>query len=718
MTWDLHRKVVLWEVTPGPGLARPRVVPTDPRLDPWTLQFSPDGRMLAGIEQVPAGMVIHIMEPGSADRIGPIERVNPAAYLALRFDREGRRVALFEGRRDGTSIVSTWDFADPSATPHSRPLGRYHFVEGGISANARFVVVVRDGRTVMLDPASGSVLRELSLNSRKTAFQVAYSGDEGLMAVASEDRLGLWETESWRELGRHELSGGVSALRCSRRGDRLAVMDRSGHVTIFDRSPARRHLLNSGVERPLYGYAMSFSGDGTMLAMALELMRGGMQPPEVWDVEGSRRLRVFPGRVDSRDVAFFPGDRTSVLTGGIGPRIWKVEPPAEPNTLEGHADEAWAAAFSPDGKVLATGSDDTHEPWTIRLWDPATGRLVAGWKGHTATVAGMAFGPGGRVLATVSLDSGDPGHPNVLLWDAATHRQLTSLDGHVGPVRGVVFSPDGKTLATCGDDGTARLWDVASRSSRSVLAGHSLRLMSLAISPDGRTLATASNDATVRTWDVATGRPRAVYQDADEVRTVAFAPSGSVLASTNLSGSIKLWDPSTGEVLRTIRGAADQLRRLAFTPEGRGIAAAGKGKVIRIWDVATGQGLLGLEGHGSQVNALAFSPDGSSLASCSHEGAVRLWRQPDRGSAGALRRSRGDDMPTTVHQWIDLLWSRAWWRYGQPGDPWFSIPYHAFNLFEGVCWVVIGGLVYRRYLASRRSRIEVSYCRWRSSASG
>ncbi len=66
-------------------------------------------------------------------------------------------------------------------------------------------------------------------------------------------------------------------------------------------------------------------------------------------------------------------------------------------------------------------------------------------------------------------------------------------------------------------------------------------------------------------------------------------------------------------------------------------------------------------------------------------------------------------MPVNLRQWIELLWSRAWWRYGQPGDAWFSIPYHVFNLFEGACWLAIAGLVLRRYLAHRRSRIEILY---------
>jgi hypothetical protein len=57
----------------------------------------------------------------------------------------------------------------------------------------------------------------------------------------------------------------------------------------------------------------------------------------------------------------------------------------------------------------------------------------------------------------------------------------------------------------------------------------------------------------------------------------------------------------------------------------------------------------------------------------------------------------------------EMLWFKVWWKYPQPGDPWFSIPYHAFNLFEGVCWVVIGALVLRRYIVFRRSSLEILY---------
>lgn len=63
----------------------------------------------------------------------------------------------------------------------------------------------------------------------------------------------------------------------------------------------------------------------------------------------------------------------------------------------------------------------------------------------------------------------------------------------------------------------------------------------------------------------------------------------------------------------------------------------------------------------------------------------------------------------SLSQLVDILWFRAWWRYPQPTDPWFSIPYHIFNLFEGVCWVWFACLVFGRYWKFRHSKIEIVY---------
>ena len=57
----------------------------------------------------------------------------------------------------------------------------------------------------------------------------------------------------------------------------------------------------------------------------------------------------------------------------------------------------------------------------------------------------------------------------------------------------------------------------------------------------------------------------------------------------------------------------------------------------------------------------------------------------------------------------DLLWFNVWWKFPAPGDPWFSVPYHFFNLFEGLCWAFLACLVLRRYVIHRRSPIELAY---------
>jgi WD40 repeat protein len=96
----------------------------------------------------------------------------------------------------------------------------------------------------------------------------------------------------------------------------------------------------------------------------------------------------------------------------------------------------------------------------VRLWDAATGKLLATLQGHTGAVYSITWSPDGKTLASGS------GDRTVKLWDAATGKLLATLQGHTGAVYSVAWSPDGKTLASGSDDRTVRLWDVAAGKER------------------------------------------------------------------------------------------------------------------------------------------------------------------------------------------------------------------------------------------------------------
>jgi WD40 repeat protein/nitrous oxidase accessory protein NosD len=290
-------------------------------------------------------------------------------------------------------------------------------------------------------------------------------------------------------------------------------------------------------------------------------------------------------------------------------------------SLTGHTNWVNSVAFSPDGRLLASGSRD----YTIKLWEVATGSLVRTLEGHTNWVNSVAFSPDGRLLASGSSDR------TIKLWEVASGSLVRTLSGHTSDVNSVAFSPDGRLLASGSDDRTIKLWEVATGSLVRTLTGHEGSVRSVAFSPDGRLLASGSWDDTIKLWEVASGSlVRTLSGHTSDVNSVAFSPDGRLLASGSSDRTIKLWEVASGSLVRSLSGHTDLVRSVAFSPDGRLLASGGckGGDVddrIQLWDVSSGQRLSLFQGHTGCVNSVAFSPDGRLLASGSGDATIKLW---------------------------------------------------------------------------------------------
>jgi WD40 repeat protein len=306
-------------------------------------------------------------------------------------------------------------------------------------------------------------------------------------------------------------------------------------------------------------------------------------------------------------------------------RVWHIATSRLIRRLEGHSSEVTAVAFSPDGTVIASASNDR----TVRLWDAPSGRWLRTLQGHVYHVYAVAFDPHGRWLATASWDR------TLALWDVKSGALLRKLRGPSAPVRAIDFSPDGKTLASGSDDRSIRLWNVETGQGLRVLEGHAGAVSAIRFRPDGQALFSGSADRSARMWRLSDGAMvRKVGECSASVLSLAVSANGQILgAACGAAGSV-LWDIPTGAELPRPRGDSIGARTMAFSPDGTLVATGSDDGSIVVEEVATGSVLTTLSASVAQLLAVAASPDGRSLATAPGDQGVLVWR--DTGDHRAL----------------------------------------------------------------------------------
>jgi small GTP-binding protein len=247
-------------------------------------------------------------------------------------------------------------------------------------------------------------------------------------------------------------------------------------------------------------------------------------------------------------------------------------------------------------------------------------KLLRTLNAQGAEIKTLAFAPEGRTLATGSQDN------TVKLWDAHTGKLLRTLKGHQDWIWGVAFDPAGRTLVSGGEDATIKLWHVPKGELLHTLKGHQKRILGVAFDHRGEVVASASEDNTVKLWEARSGTLLRTLDDSQTVLTVAFDPLGITLASAGNDDTAKLWEVRSGKLLRVFEGHSESVCSVAFDPVGRLLASASGDTTVKLWEARSGKLLRTLEGHTATVEVIRFSPNGLLLASKSQDGTIRVWK--------------------------------------------------------------------------------------------
>lgn len=291
--------------------------------------------------------------------------------------------------------------------------------------------------------------------------------------------------------------------------------------------------------------------------------------------------------------------------------------------FSGHTEGINDVTFSPDGRLLATVSQDSQ----IKLWDVGSGQEISVLTTHAQPVNAVAFSPDGTILAT----AGEDGF--IILWNTATQQLITVLNGQEGAVNDIAFHPAGDRLLAGYDSSVLRYWDIFNRRSLLRLLGHASRVHTVAMSHDGSRFASGGADGRIIIWNGGTGASLYsiepfIGSDGQPVHIngLAYNPDDTQLLAANSNGTAAVWDTNDASLIFRVAGHAIPLRDVAYSPDGTLFATASSDNTVKVWNAASGQALYTLPGHTNGVTAVAFHPLAAQLVTGSSDSTARLWR--------------------------------------------------------------------------------------------
>ena len=321
---------------------------------------------------------------------------------------------------------------------------------------------------------------------------------------------------------------------------------------------ARQALADQRTASEKPAASVAFSPDGNWIVSAgadgVVSLHGGQDaiPRDTWD-GGAGESKAL--------VTFLDNSRALIGGGAAAAGVWQVAPRwTLARTIGGEltppasddepgippVDGVTAMAFSPDGRILATGSGRASRSGEIKLWNVADGALIREFAApHSDAVTALEFSRDGQLLASGATDR------FVKVHSVADGRHVKSFEGHTGHVLGVAWQANGRRLSSAGADNAIKVWDVVSGEQQRTIAGLKKEVTAVKFIAPGEEVIASSGDPTVRIYNAGNGGTvREFPGAADFVQAVAAGPTWLVAGCQD--GKLRIWTVADGKLVHTL----------------------------------------------------------------------------------------------------------------------------------------------------------------------